>query len=177
MEKCQTAGRLVIWRPCPVVTGENFLSTLYTGSAKLTTFEFFHLLEALERELWSYLGTMSGCVIERFPNVKALSWLRTLYTRFARNIKFEILGCLEALEDVNKCRKFSYKYFWILKNCSNQNVWCNSSTPLEIFISKFFLSLLSWRNNNHDRATVEPRLSGLFEYPDFFLWPQFFHEY
>ena len=25
--------------------------------------------------------------------------------------------------------------------------------------------------------TVEPRLSGLFDYPDFFLWSQFFHEY
>ena len=26
-------------------------------------------------------------------------------------------------------------------------------------------------------TTVEPRLSGLFDYPDFFLWSQFFHEY
>ena len=26
-------------------------------------------------------------------------------------------------------------------------------------------------------GTVEPRLSGLFDYPDFFLWSQFFHEY
>ena len=29
-----------------------------------------------------------------------------------------------------------------LKNCSNQNVWCNSSTPS------------SWRNGNHGRTTV-----------------------
>ena len=55
MEKCQTAGRLVIRRPCLVVSGENFLSvalgslrTLYTRSAKRTTLEFFHFLEALE---------------------------------------------------------------------------------------------------------------------------------
>ena len=41
-----------------------------------------------------------------------------------------------------------------LKNCSNQNVWCNSSTPQAIFDSKFVYSLSSWRNNNHDRATV-----------------------
>ena len=55
MEKYQTAGRLVIQRPCPAVSEENFLSvtlgsfrTLCSGSAKRTTFEFFHFLEALE---------------------------------------------------------------------------------------------------------------------------------
>ena len=55
MEKCQPAGRLVIRRSRPVVSGENFLRvtlgslrTLCTGSAKRTTFEFFHFLEALE---------------------------------------------------------------------------------------------------------------------------------
>ena len=41
-----------------------------------------------------------------------------------------------------------------LKNCSNRNVWCNSSTPQAIFDSKSFHSLLSWSINNHDRATV-----------------------
>ena len=55
MEKYQTAGRLVIRRPCPVVFEENFASvtlgslrTLCSGSAKRTTFEFFHFLEAFE---------------------------------------------------------------------------------------------------------------------------------
>ena len=55
MEKYQTAGSLVIRRPCPVVSGENFLSvtlgslrTLCTRSAKWRTLEFFHFLEALE---------------------------------------------------------------------------------------------------------------------------------
>ena len=55
MEKYQTAGRLVIRRPYPVASGENFLSvtlrslrTLCTRSAKRTTLEFFHFLEALE---------------------------------------------------------------------------------------------------------------------------------
>ena len=55
MEKYQTAGRLVIRRPCPVVSGENFLSvtlgslrTLCTRSAKRRTLAFFHFLEALE---------------------------------------------------------------------------------------------------------------------------------
>ena len=55
MEKYQTAGRLVIRRPCPVVFEENFVSvtlgslrTLCPRSAKRTTFEFFHFLEALE---------------------------------------------------------------------------------------------------------------------------------
>ena len=55
MEKYQTAGRLVIRRPCPVVFGENILSamlgslhTLCTRSAKRTTLEFFHFLESLE---------------------------------------------------------------------------------------------------------------------------------
>ena len=42
-----------------------------------------------------------------------------------------------------------------LKNCSSENVWCNSSPPQAIFDSKFFHSLSSWRNNNHDRATVD----------------------
>ena len=53
MEKYQTAGGLVIRRPCPVVFEENFVSvtlgslrTLCSGSAKRTTFEFFHFLEA-----------------------------------------------------------------------------------------------------------------------------------
>ena len=55
MEKYQTAGRLVIRRPCPVVSEENFpsitlgsLCTLCTRSAKRTTFQFFHFLEVLE---------------------------------------------------------------------------------------------------------------------------------
>ena len=55
MEKYQTAGRLVIRGPCPVVSGENFLSvtlgslrTLCTRSAKRITMTFFHFLEALE---------------------------------------------------------------------------------------------------------------------------------
>ena len=55
METYQTAGRLVIQRPCPVVSGENFLSvtlgslrTVCTRSAKRTTLGFFHFLEALE---------------------------------------------------------------------------------------------------------------------------------
>ena len=55
MEKYQTAGRLVIRRPCPVVSGENFLSvtlgslrTLCSRLAKRTMLEFFHFLEALE---------------------------------------------------------------------------------------------------------------------------------
>ena len=55
MEKYQTAGRLVIRRTCPVESEENFpsvtlgsLRTLCSGSAKRTTFEFFHFLEALE---------------------------------------------------------------------------------------------------------------------------------
>ena len=26
-------------------------------------------------------------------------------------------------------------------------------------------------------GTVKPRLSGLFDYPDIFLWSQFFHKY
>ena len=41
-----------------------------------------------------------------------------------------------------------------LKNCSNKNVCCNSSTPRAIFNSKFFRALSSWGNNDHDRATV-----------------------
>ena len=55
MKKYQTAGRLVIRRPCPVVFGENFLSvtlgslrTVCTRSAKRTMLKFFHFLEALE---------------------------------------------------------------------------------------------------------------------------------
>ena len=50
MEKYQTAGRLVIRRPCPVVSGENFLSvtlgslrTLCTRSAKQITLAVFSL--------------------------------------------------------------------------------------------------------------------------------------
>ena len=55
MEKYQNAGRLVIRRPRPVVSGANFLSvtlgslrTLCTRSAKQITLAFFHFLEALE---------------------------------------------------------------------------------------------------------------------------------
>ena len=55
MEKHQTAGRLVIRGPCPVVFGENFLSvtlgslrTLYTALAKNIKFEILGCLEALE---------------------------------------------------------------------------------------------------------------------------------
>ena len=55
MEKYQAVGRLVIRRPCPVVSGENFLSVtlgslrnLCTRSAKRTTLAFFHPLEVLE---------------------------------------------------------------------------------------------------------------------------------
>ena len=55
MEKHQTAGRLVIRRPCPVVFGESFLSVTLGSlrnvcirSAKRTMLEFFQFLEALE---------------------------------------------------------------------------------------------------------------------------------
>ena len=55
MEKYQTAGRLVIRISCPIESEENFpsvtlgsLRTLCSGSAKRTTFEFFHFLEVLE---------------------------------------------------------------------------------------------------------------------------------
>ena len=54
MEKYQTAGRLVIRRPCPVVSKEKksvtlrSLCTLCSWSAKRKTFEFVHFLEALE---------------------------------------------------------------------------------------------------------------------------------
>ena len=55
MEKYQTAGRLVIRRPRPVVSGENFVSvtlgslrTLCTRSAKRITLAFFHFLEVIE---------------------------------------------------------------------------------------------------------------------------------
>ena len=55
MEKYQTAGRLVIRRPRPVVSGANFLSvalgslrTLCTRSAREITLAFFHFLEALD---------------------------------------------------------------------------------------------------------------------------------
>ena len=96
MEKYQTAGRLVIRRPCPVVSGENFLSvtlgslrTLCTRSAKRITLAFFHFLEALEdckwrlnifqrkigifqKEIWSYLRIVSSRVIEKFLSVKRL---------------------------------------------------------------------------------------------------------
>ena len=55
MEKYQTAGLLVIRRPCPVVSGVNFLNvtlgslhTLCTRSAKRITLAFFHFLEVLE---------------------------------------------------------------------------------------------------------------------------------
>ena len=55
MEKYQTAGCLVIRISCPIDSEENFLSvtlgslrTLCSGSAKRTTFEFFHFLEVLE---------------------------------------------------------------------------------------------------------------------------------
>ena len=55
MEKYQTAGRLVIRRPCPVVFGESFLSVTLGSlrivsirSAKRTMLEFFQFLEALE---------------------------------------------------------------------------------------------------------------------------------
>ena len=41
-----------------------------------------------------------------------------------------------------------------LKNCSNQKFWWNLSTPQATSDSKLFHSLSSWRNSNHDRATV-----------------------
>ena len=96
MEKYQTAGRLVIRRPCLVVSGENFLSvtlgslrTLCTRSAKRITLAFFHFLEALkdfkwrlnifqrkiglfQKEIWSYLRIVSSRVIEKFLSVKRL---------------------------------------------------------------------------------------------------------
>ena len=55
MEKHQAAGRLVIRRPCPVVSeGKKksvtlgSLRTLCSGSVKRKMFEYFHFLEALE---------------------------------------------------------------------------------------------------------------------------------
>ena len=54
MDGYQTAGRLVIRRPCPVVSGENVLrvtlgslQSQFTRSVKRTTLEFLHFPEAL----------------------------------------------------------------------------------------------------------------------------------
>ena len=55
-------------------------------------------ISIFQREIWSYLRTVSSRVIEKFL-CQALGWFRTLYTGLAGNIKFEIVGCLEALED------------------------------------------------------------------------------
>ena len=51
MEKYQTSGRLVIRRPCSVVSEEKKVSRLdssYSVSAKWTTLKFFHFLDAFE---------------------------------------------------------------------------------------------------------------------------------
>ena len=56
MEKHQTAGRLVIRRPCAVVSGENFLKKchawIYSHSvnkvSETDNVGIFHFLEALE---------------------------------------------------------------------------------------------------------------------------------
>ena len=72
MEKYQTAGRLVIRRPCPVVSEENFISvtlgslrTQCSGSAKRTTFEFFHFLEALEDLNKGRIFSKENCIFQR----------------------------------------------------------------------------------------------------------------
>ena len=48
-----------------------------------------------QREIWSYLRTVSSRVIEKFSSVKRLDGC----IQGLRKLKFEILGCLGALED------------------------------------------------------------------------------
>ena len=134
MEKYQTAGRLVIRRPCPLVSEENFpsitlgsLCTLCTRSAKRTTFQLFHFLEALEvlnkgrifpKENW-YISKRN---IELFKDrvrpchwkvskCQALGWLRTLYTGLAKTSSSKLLAAWKRFRVVNKGRTFSYRHF------------------------------------------------------------------
>ena len=47
METYQTAGRLVIRRPCPVVSGENFLSVTLGGQRNGQRWNFFTFYKRL----------------------------------------------------------------------------------------------------------------------------------
>ena len=66
-------------------------------------------------------------------------------------------------------------------NTRPQQVHKLISVPLASRVSEKIQAKI-WANEYVELGTVEPRLSGprlsgLFDYPDFFLWSQFFHEY
>ena len=48
---------------------------------------FLRKISIFQREIWSYLRTVSSRVIEKFL-CQALGWFGTLYTGLAGNIKF-----------------------------------------------------------------------------------------
>ena len=85
----------------------------------------------------------------------------TLQDHFLQASKTYTNSSIAPSKPIQKNIISTLKKSWILqhslplKNCSSENVWCNSSPPQAIFDSKFFHSLSSWRNNNHDRATVD----------------------
>ena len=124
MEKYQTAGRLVIRRPCPVVSEENFpsitlgsLRTLCTRSPKRTTFHLFHFLEALEvlnkdrifpKENW-YISKRN---IELFKDrVRPCHWKVSTCQALGKTSSSKLLAAWKRFRIVNKGRTFLDRHF------------------------------------------------------------------
>ena len=59
-------------------------------------------------------------------------------------------------------------------NCGFYTFWKRVLFWLLFFDFSF---CCSWFSGTVEPRLSGPRLSGLFDYPDFFLWSQFFHEY
>ena len=51
-----------------------------------------------------------------------------------------------------------------------------TNLPLEEIINLAIDYIIKENSNTVEPRLSGPRLSGLFDYPDFFLWSQFFHE-
>ena len=81
-----------------------------------------------------------------------------------KNFKVSTLFLLETTVNKNDIKN------WSLRLCTQFEL-TNDKKEGKLEIQKDSKSVISSTN------TVEPRLSGLFDYPDFFLWSQFFHEY
>ena len=64
-----------------------------------------------QREIWSYLRTVSGRVIENFIGVKRLDDVVLCIQGWRKTSSSKFLAAWKRLRIVNKGRTFSYKYF------------------------------------------------------------------
>ena len=88
---------------------------------------FLRKICIFQREIWSYLRTVSGRVIENFISVKRLDNVVLCIRGWRKTSSAKFLASWKRLKIVNQGRTFPYKYFgswreiWKISDCRTFN--------------------------------------------------------